>query len=505
MSSDTTAKESSNLFTCCLKCFPQKLQKQPQQTYPDFLATRYNAQAAATENHLPERPLQRSPQLSPRVEYDPSGRVTIEPQPAHLTPRNSSQSTQGQLSPAAAQQPQSTFRMRAERRFPVTNADDPRENWSKAVLDAHQLAELFETIHKILAHVPYVICGLAALVDHGFTARRVSRVSLLCPAYAKDNVRAWLAARGYDTFADSVGIPIADGAVMCRVRVKYTDEGFDGLERVRSSVSQAWVLGLASQIDNAAAGYVDHWRRLRKLEDEGGSSEDQGKIEKAMQTIARDIFWCLDKAAKTRHWLDPRLLQTLLGEEFWAPFTERNDNARTEMARAGIDVAGVLSRHRADEAIRDHNDMLKEYGLEGDNVITRQPSPFEGMQTLAHSHSIYTLKQSRGSDTVPADDLSIPPVVSALPSPRFPRSASSQQQHTTTTASKGKTREKFLESLLPKRLGSTRGGRSKDSNGKHRARSLSRIYTIRSQSKDSSLATPSRSSEDTLRQPKEWI
>ncbi|OTA68452.1 hypothetical protein K449DRAFT_308691, partial [Hypoxylon sp. EC38] len=197
--------------------------------------------------------------------------------------------------------------------------------------------ELFETIHNTLAHVPYVICGLAALVDHGFTARRVSRVSLLCPAYAKDNVRAWLAARGYDTFADSVGIPIVDGAVVARVRIKYTDEGFDGLERVRSSVSPAWVLGLASQIDHAAAGYVDHWRKLQKLRDEG-DGEDQRKIESAMQTIARDIFWCLDKAARTKHWLDPSLLRTLLGEEFWAPFTERHEDARTEMARAGIDV-----------------------------------------------------------------------------------------------------------------------------------------------------------------------
>lgn len=501
MSSDTTAKESSNIFTCCLKCFLKKMQKMPQQTYPDFLATRYNSQTAATENHLPERMLQTSPQPSPRVEYDPSGTVTIQPQRANLTPRNSSQTARDQTSPSAAQQPQSSFRMRAERRFPVNNANDPRENWSKAVLDAPQLAELFDTIHEILAHVPYVVCGLAALVDHGFTARRVSRVSLLCPAYAKDNVRAWLAARGYDTFADSVGIPIADGAVMCRVRIKYTDEGFEALERVRSSVSQAWVLGLASQIDHAAAGYVDHWRRLRKLEEgegEGESGEEQGKIEKAMQTIARDIFWCLDKAARSRHWLNPELLPTLLGEEFWTQFTVRHEDARTEMARAGIDVAAVLSRHRAEEAIQDHNDMLKQYGVEGDNVITRQPSPFEGMQTLAHIRSIYSLKQSRGSDTAAVEDLSIPPVVSSLPSPPLPAQP--------TTANKGKTKEnKFLESLLPKRLGSTRGARPKDTNRKDRSRSLSRIYSLRTQSKESAPATPSRSSEDTLKTYKEFI
>ncbi|KAI1414997.1 hypothetical protein F5Y13DRAFT_197007 [Hypoxylon sp. FL1857] len=467
MPSDPSAKGSWWFITSCLKCFPRKKAEQPSETNPDFLAIPYSTHGTPTENHLPQRPLQ----LPTRVEYDPSGAVSN--QFARDRPSSSAA--------AKTQQPDWPLRSGMERqRFPVNSGKDPREGWSKTVLNAPQLKELFETIQTTLAHVPYVICGLAALVDHGFTERRVRSVSLLCPAYAKDNVRAWLAARGYQTYADSVGISIAGGSITCRVRIKYTDEGFEGLERVRSSVSMAWILGLASQVDHAAAGYVDNWRRLQKLKVEEGTetSEAQGKIEQAMRAIARDIFWCLDKAVRTRHRLDPRLMPTLLGEEFWTQFTERHDNARTEMARAGIDVAAVLARQSAEAAIRDHNAMLKQYGVEeGDGGVTRnQPSPFEGMQTLARKKSVYTLKQGREStDNDPAGP-SVPP------SPR---------------EDKGKAKEnKLLSKLLPKKSSST---------AKDNGRSLTRSRSATSKPRDPALVPLPRSSEDSKREYPEWI
>ncbi|KAI0839217.1 hypothetical protein F5Y06DRAFT_266287 [Hypoxylon sp. FL0890] len=488
-----------------MKCFPRK---QPKQTYPDFLAIRYNAQGAPIE--LPERPLQ----LPLRVEYDPNSLVPTQPPRAHLASHNSGQLTRDRPPPsasstAAAQQPDVLFPMRAERhRFPVNNSNDPRENWSKVVMNQSQLTELFETIHATLAHVPYVICGLAALVDHGFTARRVTAVSILCPTYAKDNVRVWLASKGYDTYADSVGIPIENGTVTCRVRIKYTDEGFDKLQRVKSSMSQAWIMGLASQIDHAATGYVDHWRRLQRMKNEG-KTEDLGKTEQAMQTIARDIFWCLDKAARTRHWLNPRLMPTLLGEEFWSPFTARHVDARTEMARAGIDVAAVLAKQRDEAAVRDHNAMLKEFGFGDDGVVVDQPGPFEGMRTLAHSKSVYTLKQSR-EGPIGRDDGVLPPVVPSLPSLSPPTPSSSRQQQPKKDKGKGKAREnKFFANLLPRRSNSTRGsgaGAKGSSSSKDVGRSLTRSHSVRPQSRDPGLAPPPpRFSEDAQRPSADWI
>lgn len=244
-------------------------------------------------------------------------------------------------------------------------------------------------------------------MDHGFTGRRVARVSILCSAHAKDNVRAWLAASGYDAFADSVGVPVKGSGrgsgsgsgrgKVCRVRIKYLDDGFERLEKVRSRVSGAWVLGLASQLDHAAAGYVDYLRRRGGSGgDDDEEEEDKRKTDLALETIAGDIFWILDRAARTNHILEPRLLPTLLGQEFWTPFTDRYVNARPEIARAGIDVAAVLSTHRAEQAVREHDDMLRSYGVDphaelvsitADGVVTQQPRGFEGMHTLRDSHS----------------------------------------------------------------------------------------------------------------------
>ncbi|KAI0169887.1 hypothetical protein GGR52DRAFT_592478 [Hypoxylon sp. FL1284] len=287
---------------------------------------------------------------------------------------------------------------------PVRSRRGRRESWATSSMSPETLAALFGAIHETLEHVPYAICGLGALVDSGFSERHVSQLSILCPAYAKDNVRAWLATRGYDTTSqgDSVGINInlPGGAhEVRRVRIKYLDEGFDRLERVRSRCAggNAWVLGLASQLDHAATGFVDHHKRLRKallrrqehLDADGTTTEeDEASIraaERALRSIARDIFFLLDRATR-EHWvLDPELLPTLLGEPFWEPFTARNHQARTEMARAGIDVAAVLSRHRVLAAVREHEEMVRQFVDDDDCVVdadAQAGGPFEGMHVL---------------------------------------------------------------------------------------------------------------------------
>ncbi|KAF3069872.1 hypothetical protein GL218_07863 [Daldinia childiae] len=390
--SSNTDRSSLNLVWCCMP--NQKEMSSPTTpTTPTYLRNRYNAQVRENlsrrqhpnrrENEQPGYPLQ-------PTRSAPAGlQLPHPPVPAHTRP----------LRPGLPRQ-----------RFPTTaNGEDPRGTWSTSSLNVAELAQVFNTIAAALEHVSYAICGLGALVDHGFTARRVARVSILCSAHAKDNVRAWLAASGYDVFADSVGVPVkgngVGGAKVCRVRIKYLDDGFEKLEKVRSRVSGAWVLGLASQLDHAAAGYVDYLRRgeergKEKVEREedgdnnNNGNDDERKEDLALETIAGDVFWILDKAARTNHALEPRLLPTLLGQDFWIPFTDRYVNARPEMARAGIDVAAVLATHRAEQAVKEHDDMLRSYGVDPhagvvdvaeDGVVTQQPRGFEGMHALQGS------------------------------------------------------------------------------------------------------------------------
>ncbi|KAI1827212.1 hypothetical protein F4861DRAFT_437671 [Xylaria intraflava] len=243
-----------------------------------------------------------------------------------------------------------------------------------------ELTDIFNLLHEALSHVPYAICGLTALIDHGFTRRQANRVSILCPQESKNNIKAWAAARGYPTTADSLGLPSHDGSLR-RVRIKYIDTGFERLQRVRSRLSNATVLSPMSQLDNVAAGYLENRRR--------GDT-------RAVETVSKDLFWCLGYITTHRVRPNPRLLPTFLGEEFFADFTASYPEARPAIALAGIDVAAVLAHHNTAAILREHDEMLRSYGMAGD-VLPSYPGQFERMGGLMHSQSIYTLREAAGT------------------------------------------------------------------------------------------------------------
>ncbi|KAI1103657.1 hypothetical protein F4804DRAFT_352799 [Jackrogersella minutella] len=441
MPNTKTSNSTWSLITSCFNCLPKKPAKP---TCPEFFGIPYsNTQEGAPVTYVKRLPHHHQA----TVEYDPSGLVSIQPMRARspsLNPSETTRSTSTSTSTSSRTQRSSPRRRRQE--------GDPRDQWSRTYLSPDQLQELFAEIHATLAHVPYAVCGLSALVDRGFAARRAAGASLLCPAYAKDNVRGWLAARGHATYADSVGIPV--GGAVRRVRIKYLDGGFERLERVRSPATGAWTLGLASQIDHAAAGFVDRARRLQALGPGHAHAGARGREESALRTIARDIFWCLGEAARTRYPLRPHLLPTLLGEEFWAPFTARNARARPEMARAGIDVAGVLASHRDQAVVREHEAMLREFGVDT-GAVRGPPGPFDGIRTLANSRSVYTLRQGRESG-VPLDGGSL---FSATP---VPSPALSQPEQYPTSGGTGQSRgNRSLTNVLPRKSNSARERRSR--------------------------------------------
>ncbi|RYC59920.1 hypothetical protein CHU98_g6277 [Xylaria longipes] len=261
-------------------------------------------------------------------------------------------------------------RIKSQGRFPRTK---PGVQWSTSYMRPAELTELFNLIHTTLEHVPYAICGLGALIDHGLTNRRANRVSIICPPSSRKNVTAWAATKGYEVHADSIGIPTHKGLTR-RVRVKFIERGFERLERVRSSCSNAIVLSIASQLDNVAAGWLDNKKR---------------SDERALTVIASDIFFCLDRIAARRQRVDPRYLPTFLGEDFFTHFTAQYLNARPEMARAGIDVSAVLAKHRAAVSLRDHNELLRQYGLYEEAAPQEPRGQFEDI-----GMSVYTIRDS---------------------------------------------------------------------------------------------------------------
>ncbi|KAI0186114.1 hypothetical protein EV127DRAFT_484478 [Xylaria flabelliformis] len=235
-----------------------------------------------------------------------------------------------------------------------------------------ELAELFNLIHAALEHVPYAVCGLAALHDYELTDRQVNKVSIICPRTSRKNVMGWAATKGYEVDRGSIGIPTSDGLVR-KVRVKFIERGFEDLQRGRSTCSNATVLSIASLLDNVAAGWLDN----KKRDDE-----------RALLVIANDIFACLDRIAASRENVDPGHLPTFLGEAFFVDFNGRYANAGTEMARAGIDVDAVLAKHRDAASLREHDEMLRQHGLPGDSAPREPRGQFEEVRA-----SVYTIRE----------------------------------------------------------------------------------------------------------------
>ncbi|KAI1109321.1 hypothetical protein F5Y14DRAFT_456111 [Nemania sp. NC0429] len=339
----------SQFFTDCLGfCFPVQppVQVEEKIRRADHYNSRLRANLGLPERSEPNRPMELATTAAPTT----AAPMTVAPMTAAL------------------EQPQANKKVRFD-------TAEPQE-WAKTYMNRQEMRELFNKIHETLGHTPYAIGGLGSLIDHGSPGRMMRGVSIICPRVCRDAVQAWIATKGCITTTGDVGLPLKDGTVR-RVRIKYLQQGFEKLHLVRSSFSKAIILSLSSQLDQVAAGYLDHKQR--------GNTEQ-------LEVVAGDVFFLLGQMADRREKIDTKFLPTFLGEAFFKDFTAKYDKARTEMARAGIDVASVLARHNSVASLREHNEMLGKYGLSGDAPPTSEAGLFEG-QNLKGQRSVYTLRE----------------------------------------------------------------------------------------------------------------
>jgi hypothetical protein len=293
---------------------------------------------------------------------------------------------------------------------PLPRATGPLE-WDKSALRVGEMAELFASIHSKMGHVKYAISGLAAMIDHGYSARAAGSVSIICPSESKDVIKGWAFVSGcrlVKESADSILMTMHDGRLR-RVRVKYLDGGFEQLEFCRSVLCpEARLLGLSSQLEQIAQAYLAL----------GGSPNPE---QKETKVIVGDVFWVLRKVANERKKLEAQYLTAFLSERFWSPFTSRYEDARFECSQAGIDVSSVLRRHREDKEIGEHEELLRQYGVprmtrDSLSPFQQQHGTFEAMRSpgsLGDRVSTYTscssANQLRPGSTVTRSTSTRPP------------------------------------------------------------------------------------------------
>lgn len=307
--------------------------------------------------------------------------------------------------------------------------------WETSRLAQHELTDMYNEVHRTMGHIPYVVCGVGALIDHGFQGRTANKVTIIVPEESCGVVRAWAAASGsHDVGAgsDSVAIRMPKDGSLRRVRVRWVSgDAFSGLEIQGSSISHARVLGLASQIDQISTAWLQY--RERVAAPGLTTQKERQRLERELKTMVDDIFWCLRRAAETRTPLKPEHLRLFLSEKVWAPFTQEHDDARVEALKAGIDVAAVLAGHRQRGEVRAHEELLRQYGVEdeglGEGIVDEQPGPFEGMRGLGRENrkdngllSVYTVATTVSDAAASSVALANPPP--PVPPPKTTASSS---------------------------------------------------------------------------------
>lgn len=231
------------------------------------------------------------------------------------------------------------------RREPVT-PEPSTEYW------AHEtVGEVLDTIGRIFAHgTPYCISGQAALAyyDTEHTLRPPNHVSLLCPQYARHNVRCWAIAHGMQASRTSPGsfaVPTSDGKLR-RVRVKFLDnEVYHQIETLRAGPYGTNIMTLPSLSNLIARCYT------KELVTRRASLSRQDAYAREMRWVLR----CMARQQDERHRLLPQRAAEILVPDFWIPFSLTYPDTVPLFARAGLVVN--------DEPHLSEHGMLIEYLL----------------------------------------------------------------------------------------------------------------------------------------------
>lgn len=116
-------------------------------------------------------------------------------------------------------------------------------------------------VGRLIPHLPFAVCGRAAMVYYGHQEHRPSHVSVVCPEGAAAILVGWVRACGlrpstHFPRALYVATPHHDGAGLGCVRVLACRD-FDRLGRVRRGPSAAPVLTLPHMANRAAVRFCE--------------------------------------------------------------------------------------------------------------------------------------------------------------------------------------------------------------------------------------------------------
>ncbi|KAI9899097.1 hypothetical protein N3K66_005558 [Trichothecium roseum] len=201
-------------------------------------------------------------------------------------------------------------------------------------MNAAEVDEVISYIGRTFHHVPYAICGLSAMVHHGFRERRPTNVSVVCPEYASAPIDAWASSSGMTRLTgvpgSHYGVILTDGSVR-RVRFKFMRRGFEALEygQAGPGAGHARVLSLPALAERIASSYV------RELVTASPAKQE---------VFALDMAWCLRgivaRGGAAPHVFAERNVGSVVSKGFWFPFLLSFPGIEGLFAEAGLRVLG---------------------------------------------------------------------------------------------------------------------------------------------------------------------
>ncbi|RFU73258.1 hypothetical protein TARUN_8992 [Trichoderma arundinaceum] len=212
------------------------------------------------------------------------------------------------------------------------------------MMDVDTVNEVIDCVGRLFDHIPYAVCGTAALIYYGYRAYFPDHVSITCPEESKEAIRCWALAKGMTPSPDNpdgFSVRVASGR-SCPVCIKFMKNGFEALEIVRVGPGQASMVTLPSIANTIARSYVF---RLHN------SSPERQAL------YARYLAWTLKRMAEIPptdpvQRLNPDRARDIVNRSFWIPFTLSYPETVPLFSAAGLEIqndGGLMAWQQTDE------------------------------------------------------------------------------------------------------------------------------------------------------------
>ncbi|KAK5992603.1 hypothetical protein PT974_06017 [Cladobotryum mycophilum] len=238
------------------------------------------------------------------------------------------------------------------------------------VMDAPMVMEVIDLIGSLFDHIPYAVCGTAALIYYGYRGYRPDHVSITCPEESNEAIRCWAVAKGMSLSPSDPGgfrIRTADGRTWT-VCIKFMKSGFQNLSRIRVGPFRASIVTLPSIANTIARSYVS---RLHTA-----TTDRQAVYAKYLTWTLRRIIQMAPSSDD--QCLNPQRARDIISREFWIPFTLSYPDTVPLFISAGLEIIDggplqwqaedqlLLSRQRS--SFHSYNTMLIDEDDESENT-----------------------------------------------------------------------------------------------------------------------------------------